>query len=334
MTCDQLITKLCKKAEQIVIDHGMLHKDVEKAIRNHLLKKAEALPKIPVLYNDCYGGFGFSEEYELFEREKALCGYEGVMAFGKQLQQQFPTIYKVLYLVEYLELDRRVSDICSLVDDKSEMQWIRAEQQRLEALTGLGTIDTPDWQQYYRAKAQQTSVPCGDLSDRGLTVFKTDLSEDLSIVCKQILHQEGSLSEVPKILQEDILRWAETTMQERKDQNSRKLQSIMRFTNVSAEPSFMKIICSSTPEAWANHRLCRKPKLQLAIAYAKVLAQQVDSKIHDLVDVNDKSVQNRAVWALGSKAASGQYADIQVEWVPQLVTYDISDYDGKQSIHW
>lgn len=76
MTCDQLVTELCKKAEQLVIDHGMLHEDVAKANRNHLLTKAEALPKIPVLYNDCYGGFGLSEEFETFEKGKALSGYE------------------------------------------------------------------------------------------------------------------------------------------------------------------------------------------------------------------------------------------------------------------
>lgn len=333
MTRDQLVTELCEKAEQLVIDHGMLHEDVAKAIRNHLLTHADALPKIPILYNDCYGGFGYSKEYKSFKKGKSLSGYDGVMAFGKQLQQQFPVIYKVLYLIKYLELEGTVYKTCNLVDAKSERQWIGSEQERLEELTGTGTIDTPDFQQYFNAKDQQTAVHCENLSDRGLQVIKKDLSEDMSRVSKKILHLEDCLSEVPKILEEDILQWAESSTEERKDQNRKKFRSMLRWTGeVSEDPSFMEIL--HTSESWADHRLCREPKLKFAIAYAKVLAQTVDSKVHSIVDLNDKSVQDQALWALGSKAASGQHADIQVKWVPQLVTYNISDYDGKQSVHW
>ena len=58
MQRDKILQELCGKAVDLVLNHGIRHKDITKAVRDESLTEAEELPKVPVIYNGCYGGFG------------------------------------------------------------------------------------------------------------------------------------------------------------------------------------------------------------------------------------------------------------------------------------
>lgn len=327
MERERLLEELCGKAAELVLEHNMRHEEVAKAIRDHLLHRAEALPKLPVLYNGCYGGFGLSKEFKAFRAGKEVQGYDAILEFGRHLQERHPEVYRVLYLVEVLGLKRLVSDLCHLYDTERDLEWT---QQQLEGLTlsaGNGKMDEMSNQQFYRSKSKLSSLDCSVLSTTGKSSLKERLDESVGFLSQQLDWQKQKQLDGSEVLRSDVAHWAETTFHERRGSGRAALGS-------TEETNTLMQILNDTPEHWPACEIFQKENWKLAIKYAKSLVDFPENKVHSIVNLEDESAHDKTVWVLGSRGASGEYADLKVTWVPQLVKYTIYDYDGLQSVRW
>lgn len=66
---------------------GVSHSALKQMIRASFLERSQGLPREPVVYNNCYGGFDFSPGFDRFCRMygDAFSEYDCVVAFGRFL---------------------------------------------------------------------------------------------------------------------------------------------------------------------------------------------------------------------------------------------------------
>ena len=329
MERERLVEELCSSAEKLVVEHGMRHEEVAKAIRDYLLTKAEDLPKIPVLYNDCYGGFGLSQHFKQFRKGKGLEAYEAVLEYGRHLQKRFPEVYRILYLVEHLHLaDGVVSSICTRVNTKNDLVWAQRQLQLLEGTKGSGSIDEMSAKQYYQSKAKHSNFNLAALSSTGLSCLEESLNKSMGHWPEQLTWlNKQQFANIPEVLRRDIASWADSNPQE---QTGRQRSSEDALTG---RQSLVQCL-ETTPHAWPKHRLFQDNDWALSISYARFLSASSDNDVHSIIDLKCKSAHEKTSWALGRRAASGEFAELNVKWVPQLVSYKVQDYDGLQEVSW
>ena len=165
MQRDKILKELCGNAADLVLNHGMRHEEILEAVRDELLTKAEELPKVPVIYNGCYGGFGYSTEVKQFRKGRHMTAYQSIVNFGQSLRELFPCIYSVLYLVSHLELKKRIEHLlCELIDTKRDLAWLQLQLHHLDSAEGFGYVDTVPAKQFHQSKAKQSSFDIDALS--------------------------------------------------------------------------------------------------------------------------------------------------------------------------
>lgn len=59
----EAIVQLAEAAVDLVLHHNILPSEITEAICKRLREEAEHLPKLEVLFNDTYGGFGYSQGF-------------------------------------------------------------------------------------------------------------------------------------------------------------------------------------------------------------------------------------------------------------------------------
>lgn len=117
----EAIAQLSEVAVDLGLHHNTHPSEITQAISKRLLEEAEDLPKLEVLYNKTYGGFGYSEEFEAYlpvteessshkllkmpshlhpymtagpEHRINACGY--IRPFGTQQAQKSPFAFQVV----------------------------------------------------------------------------------------------------------------------------------------------------------------------------------------------------------------------------------------------
>ena len=60
----EAVVQLVEAAVELVLHHNILPAEITGAISKRLREEAEHLPKLEVLYNDTYGGFGYSQGFK------------------------------------------------------------------------------------------------------------------------------------------------------------------------------------------------------------------------------------------------------------------------------
>jgi hypothetical protein len=143
---NDLRKQLLDIVKELLIHHGVEHKSIIKEIRNVILEEATKLPKIQVLYNNTYGGFGLSKEFKIYVRKHAdepiasdyvynndsirVKAVPHIVPFGKEQTKRYPTIYNMLCLYEHYELSKVASLATTLYYRCSSVKEL--EERRIE----------------------------------------------------------------------------------------------------------------------------------------------------------------------------------------------------------
>lgn len=132
-SADNAIAELSAKAVDLVLRHNVHPEKISQAISRGLREEAESLPRLEVLYNDTYGGFEYSEEFDKFltatmqqwssdqmlktpphmspymtagQDDTRINDCACIRPFGKQQAEKFPVAFRPVSLYHALELDK------------------------------------------------------------------------------------------------------------------------------------------------------------------------------------------------------------------------------------
>jgi hypothetical protein len=99
---EDLLESLKDVVLQLVLKHGVTRKNVKLHIYKCLADAAVNLPKTQVVYNDVYGGFGYSSDFESFaekhnfpydDRSEAI---ETLLKYGEKKYNELPSISRLI----------------------------------------------------------------------------------------------------------------------------------------------------------------------------------------------------------------------------------------------
>lgn len=77
----------------IALQNDVSHRALTDHLRNLLFEKSNNLPRIPILYSDTYGGYGYSKAFTAFCQDQPrnrYKAYTAVVGFGKFICQELP----------------------------------------------------------------------------------------------------------------------------------------------------------------------------------------------------------------------------------------------------
>jgi hypothetical protein len=150
---EELLKDFKKKVKDLVIYYNMEHKDIINVIHDTLLDEANKLPKIQVLYNVKYGGFGLSPtfkqfistisnentEYEdtqsiLIPKNSSVRYYykerihpiRFIRPFALKMLEKYPSLFDIIYLYEKYKLSYGMKWVDLVINRRNEME--RVEQ--------------------------------------------------------------------------------------------------------------------------------------------------------------------------------------------------------------
>lgn len=151
-----LMDQIIDMGFDLVLNHDTRPSEITKAISKKLAEHAECLPKLEVLYNDTYGGFEYSDEFETYKwdrpRETAssqkmyftpvdtlpfmTAGDEEwrildciqIRPFGKAQAEKYPIAFATVLHYYLLDMDSLKSAIYKLTFDESDAEERKAAQ--------------------------------------------------------------------------------------------------------------------------------------------------------------------------------------------------------------
>lgn len=105
---ESLIRDLNNIVTKLMCNHGVKHKSIKDEIFKTIKDKSSELPKLQVLYNNTYGGYGYSKDFEDFKannlddtelEEYDVCEYRVAVVklverYGAYCKERYPLIVK------------------------------------------------------------------------------------------------------------------------------------------------------------------------------------------------------------------------------------------------
>lgn len=130
---NQLRKSLLSIVERLVVTHDVAQDDIGFAIKRRLLKLSRKLPKVKVLYSDCYGEFELSDQFLNFRKEHAPPVAGGkknaqrrtalvplMPLFGQQMANEHPKMMAAITHYHRYHLNDDVVNSCWSVEHSQE----------------------------------------------------------------------------------------------------------------------------------------------------------------------------------------------------------------------
>lgn len=146
---DFIKKQLLDNMKNLLVNHGVSHKEIIDDIHDEIIELSKTLPKFEVLYNNAYGGYGFSKEFILFvkqnqqESTESINPYEYtydtifrreavqyILPFGNYILDKYPILKAILVIYHHSKLNDIVSTINSMyyTQDKLKALYKRRDE--------------------------------------------------------------------------------------------------------------------------------------------------------------------------------------------------------------
>ncbi len=352
--------KVVDGSVELCIDHKIPQSVIYERIRQALIDKVRNLPKQKVLYNACYGGFGFSKEFNAFllKGEHAeLCDNVGrsdydkrqvavpyIIPFAEEILKQTsstcPYLKDMLYVMQKYNVNKLFADISQVIKTENNLQLMARNVQSLR--------------EYLQSDPIIPEKPT-PISQWVLMFVKTNFSryspEDLNHLLAQ--YDEGALQkeyiekqfaleqDVKKQLPDDNMYisikqfYLEHTKQEQgKD-------SLYISTRLQDKNSFIRLLKKHGVESgltWSHQTYYGKIAIAYIIQRYKNEQYTNDaSKVYDVLsnsfeDIDEVILEN-AKERFGLLCASSTYSKLQIASLSAVLEWDVQEYDGLEHVN-
>lgn len=300
------LNKVCELVHDLVMNRGMKQNVIYKMVTKYLTQQAGD-NKQYVLFNDCYGGFSFSKQFQTFtnvyeERENMR---DHVISFGKHLFDKYPTIARMVAFYLSDDMNAKINEAYSFHHFTKKRHYLTTNISTLEAMA-------PTLPPFVKNNRSYTylydSCYIGDIDK----IF-TDTGD-------------VTVAELISKLRNDLSR-AEKEIDRRKDAVDHKLvafwniQSQQQSSNTNKEGiSFLDAVekyGDNNEDIWANQSMLNKT----AMRYLTLNPPPADIVLHE--DTFE---------TLGLLGASDKYASLKFAEVPAGLSWYIHEYDGQERV--
>jgi hypothetical protein len=327
-----ILKTLTALAIDLVYTYGLTNATIESEIRKAIIEKAKSLPKIKVLYNDCYGGYGLSKHYVEWIKHKnnefqkysdsgRVKAANYIDEYGTYMMNEYPELgYFILihqnsdivamYCVA-AELDRNEKSLLTLKKNKEDIE------KAIKTTYTKTTILTPKLSDIYSNENVYWSIYT---SEQLQTLYdKADfLLKEQELLSKiDTLHNKPMWKDLPETIKHTF-RSFEFPVKERHE----------------IKETFMDVFVKDKIEAWAHQNYYDEPvMLLLSESYYNnkelfdfFSTQKKTGKVDELEKVRNIETN------VGLLCASRSYARLAIKKVPQNISWDVKEYDGMEHI--
>jgi len=335
---DNLVEKLENITLELVTDHGMDHADIKRIVFKVCSNVSEALPKLRVLYNDTYGGYGYSKDYKEFRAkhleavgknestyrglyEERIKDVDCVEAFGKHCKDKYPLIAQMIATYKHHDmatLDFRIKDIvyrrkCMDTIHNALQTTTATPEDQFGDETNVGYVfyGTFDFEKAHKYSKESLILWLVEEKNK----ITKSLEESTSYVFNKVGDKTEWLIENYTVVfdeedTDDVLWYKKKKWDEKMTPNN----GMVKLSFVDA----IKEYGESHFAIWKCQGHFRQDVMRFLLKHPDVIPL-VDSELCKDIDI-------------GLVFASGEYCKLQVGEAPQLLDWWIGEYDGKEGI--
>jgi len=332
---------LCNSAWSLIKDYGYSMKKVFETIKKKIEEKSKDLPPIPVLYNGCYGGYALSEAFLSFVNEKSpqvfhnMCRMsdnecrilygEHIIPYGKYIENKYPIVYDMIRILHTSNISNIITHMEMLVHKMKSYDTIDFNMKRLndylENPLPIKPIDTSSKPgKYILLTLIDPQLYRYDLE--ALRTFKESI--DLDNI------KSECLLAIDTLRSSDILTYVPDSIQTFIENFLKALRP--SDISIGSKMEFMKAVDlygEIDPAIW-DHQNYGESKTFKFLTHAINHAPDVYnffSSVHTESDKEEDIYQK-----VGLLCASGPYASLEIAYIPPYMPWNISEYDGIESI--
>lgn len=299
----QKLDQVLRLSRELVYDHGMKQNVIYKTITQHLKESSKRTEY--VLYNDCYGGFSYSDQYIIYTKVRHGSKREGcrdnIIAFGKMLCEKYPRISNMLSVYHKDGMEEQ-TDKC--VEYKHLLKQTKMMETNLRNISNM---------------SRDTRISYSD------TILGLVFSCMYSV---KKFQEDGNgkytIGELVDALQEKIHE-NRLEMEEMYPTLNLQLLDVLDILNSTNTKSKTKSFLSAVEEfgeldhgIWdCQSHLCSK-SMKCILKMGSTSTQEPDDMVYE---------------SFGLLGASGRYSCLKFAEVPAELEWTITEYDGLETIN-
>lgn len=301
------LDQILRLSHELVFDHGVKQDVIFKEITKHLRKTSTK--KEYVLYNDCHGGFSYSDEYceyaKVYKRECKRHGYrDKIISYGKMLCDKYPKVASMLHKYHTLNMKHETSKCLKYRTLKKNKDMMEKNLSQFLQLPSGTRIEYGDVLQgiVYSCMYSMVSLK---MNPKG----KYQVQQLIDLLKSHIHDTSQEIQDVYPSLMLPILEHLDNKTVNT-DRKLSKLTFISAITQLGeSDPNiwnYQKHVCSTTM------------KCMLLMDDHAPNAEALDEYVYE---------------CFGLLGASGTYACLKFAEVPAELSWNISEYDGLEHVY-
>jgi hypothetical protein len=362
---DSLKQQVIDASITLVIDNGLKQSQLYDIIRSAFMEKVKDLPKQKILYNACYGGFGFSKEFHayLLKEQRQQDTYQGleniaireydkrqlavpyITSFAEtiihSISETFPYFEDLLYCFQRYDLNNVFSDIEQIIKHEKDIAIMDKNVTLLrEYLQNEPVIPTtPLKVSHWVVSFVKTNFTRYHPKELQRFLDEYDRGEVMNYYIQKSEQRKDNI--LQKLSENMFIGMKEfyTKFEEELAQEDYRLST-------QDKNSFVKLVNKhgiATTQTW-NHQSYYNVS---AVFYLLDLYQKVDdvypknsvreNKLYDVfqnqfVD-REETLLHTMKETFGLLCASSTYAKLKITELSALLEWDIVEYDGLERVH-
>lgn len=350
---------------KLCIDYNTPQSIIYERIRQALMEKVSNLPKQKVLYNACYGGFGFSKEFNAFflkdaelrdsvstrDYDKRQVAIPYIIPFAddviKKTSSTYPYLRDMLYIMQKYNVNKLFADVHHIIKTENDLQLMERNVQSLrDYLQNNPTVpEKPMPISHWVLMFIKTNF---------LRYHPTELKQlltqyDKGVLQKEYLEKLNSLEQEVKALlpDDDIYTSIKTFYIEHSMQEQGKEKWYIS-TTLQEKNSFIRLLIKygvDSDVTWSHQTCYDKVAVAYIIkqyknifhVYEQYDTQGFASKAYDIFTNAFENIDEVALESakerFGLLCASSTYAKLQIASLAALLEWDIQEYDGLEHVN-